>query len=647
MTRLCECGCGRELVGKRADAKFYRNSCRYRNRDRNRPAHATTYLRPFVGLDGEGIGRSYVLLACGNGESISTKKGLSTEACLDFLINLPKGSNSGVKPIYVWFAFDYDVNMILGDIPFTGPNSIEELRTNNTINWHGYHITYLRRKILRIRYRNRTHTSTDIWGYFQCSFEKALEKWDIQSSKIIEKGKASRSDFSKWSLKRIEEYNAEELRLLASLAESLRDSVKPLELRVQSWHGPAALASSWLSKNKMKRYLSETPKHVFDAVSRAYFGGRIDTVGYGIVDPVYHYDIVSAYPAATRNLPDLTKLAWIRKTMRARNRLPNGRMYVARISWQLTGKIADTHWGPFPWRGRDGSIAYPPEGEGWYWNCELEAAVQKFPNMQFRIHEYYQAEGDFQFPFSDLITETFNYRAKLKAANDPSHVPVKLILNSLYGKFAQTVGKANFYSLIWAGLVTAQTRAQMTTALTNSCVLAMTDSLWASEPLDLDLGTNLGQWEAGTEKRLWLAGAGLYEYESEDGSHSIFQRGFDKRNPVQIQKVVNAWLSDNDSENNKDYWPIYSVNRFVGMGLASITNYPWREWVQIERSITPLSVAGTSKRWWWDNGKTDNFVWLQIRDRLEDACSYPYMPLIQDPKVIVERMLDETFDETE
>jgi len=56
--------------------------------------------------------------------------------------------------------------------------------------------------------------------------------------------------------------------------------------------GREHLPESWLGKNKIGDYLVETPDHLYDVSTRAYFGGRIDCLGYGVVDPVYHYDIV-------------------------------------------------------------------------------------------------------------------------------------------------------------------------------------------------------------------------------------------------------------------------------------------------------------------------------------------------------------------
>lgn len=632
MKRICECGCGRVLHNHRPQARYYEDACRKKRHQKTR-----VLQRPFIALDGEGQTiqgeHRYTLLAAHHKGYIESKQGLDTEACLDFLLQLPRGSQQGIKPIYVWFAFDYDVNMMLKDVPLKGENSIEELKQTNTIYWRGYRITYIRRKIFRIARGNRRHTSYDIWGFFQGSFEKALGDWGLQPGSIITEGKSSRASFNRWAMHRIREYNEEELRLLSILAEKLRDAVRPLELPIQSWHGPAALAGAWLQKNHVKGWLNETPQSLSDAASRAYFGGRIDVRGYGIVDPVYHYDIVSAYPSAIRNLPNLKKINWIA----ARELPPRGKIFVARIKWN----IPTTNWGVFPWRSKHGSIFWPLEGEGWYWNSEVYSALDKFGKEHFEIQEVWLAEGKYEFPFRGLIEEAFQYRAELKAQNHPSHVAVKLVLNSLYGKFAQTVGSARYHSSIWAGMITAEARAQLATAITDDVVCVMTDSIWSTKPLNLTLGEGLGEWESQDESVLYLAEAGLYEAEKPDGTTHVWQRGFDKRNPVDIRGLVQEWLRGDPT-----YKPTYEVLRFIGMGLATVTHQPWRQWVTMQRSIEPVPMAGTTKRLPlypvdMSTYLSDSFIDLQPRPRNEQVCSYAYEKLTLDPLLIEERLQDE------
>jgi len=148
---------------------------------------------------------------------------------------------------------DYDVNMILGDLSLHGANSIQELREHGKVVWRGYRIHYLKKKIFRVSRGRYSFVSYDLFGFYLSSFESALVAWGIPVPKVITDGKAARSGFKSWSLTRIREYNTAELSALVELANRLRESVKPLDLRISSWHGPGAFAGSWLGKNKITR----------------------------------------------------------------------------------------------------------------------------------------------------------------------------------------------------------------------------------------------------------------------------------------------------------------------------------------------------------------------------------------------------------
>lgn len=636
-------GCGKEFLPRTAQQSYHSDDCR-----KQFYAKKLITSRPFVALDGEGIHKQgdsrYVLLAaktsdesCGYpSRNLFSRQGLSTKECLDFLLDLPKGRKDGLKPIFAWFAFDYDINMILGDLPLKGKeHSIEELRRELITHWEGYKITYIPRKIFKIKKGNRRFHSTDIFSFFQCSFEEALKNWNIDVPEIITKGKKARQDFSKWSKPAIIAYNEAELDCMSELAERLRDSIKPLNLSIRSWHGPGALAGSWLSKQKAKSRKGEIPKEVHEAATRAYFGGRIDIQGYGFVDPVYHYDIVSAYPSAIRYLPDLSSVRWIH----AEERPPTtAGVFVSRIRW----KFPETKWGSLPWRSSNGTIRYPLAGEGWYWQEEIKAVLERYGNSAIEFLETWSIDGEITYPFHDQIEEAFAYRRQLKQEGKSSHIAVKLILNSLYGKFAQTVGKAQFYSPVWAGLITSHCRAQLARSMSDDVVCVMTDSIWSRSPLSVDTSADLGGWEEQKEGNLILAGAGLYQAEKTDGTKIVWQRGFDKRKPLDIEGIVSRWLGSNPL-----YEGCYSINRFVGMGLASVTSNPWREWVELERKVRPVPFMGTTKRLPLypldrDEEVCSDFQPLRLRGVDEQVCSYPYKRLLSDPDLIQHRLEDET-----
>jgi hypothetical protein len=538
-----------------------------------------------------------------------------------------------MQPLYVWFAFNYDVNMILGDLPLKAdeePGSIEELRGTNETRWRGYFIKYFPGKFLQIARGKKVHTSYDTFSFYQSSFEKALERFNVPCPPIITEGKVSRKDFSKWSLKKIAEYNDAELVALEQLSEELRNCIQPLCIPIQSWHGPGAIAQGWLRKNKAGGFITDPPEHMSEGVNCAYFGGRIDAAGYGFVDPVSHYDLVSAYPSGARFLPDLSSIRWIRSN----HKPDSGEIYLAKVRWQID---EGARWGCFPWRSKNGTIRYPLSGSGFYWYPEIEAAIRDYPwgFKSLEIEEVWIADGVIRYPFHSLIEEAFAYRNELKKNGDLSHLAVKLMLNSIYGKFAQTVGKPRFHCLTWAGLITSYTRGELLKVVDENTVCVMTDSVRSSKPLAVPTGKGLGEWESQDETELVLAEAGLYSALDPDGNETLWQRGFNRETPLDIRGIVQGWLDGDVTEQT------YQVTRFIGMGLASMTSYPWREWVTMPRSVKPVSLHGTTKRYPHFPHDPDcqcgdaRFIPLALYPADEDAPSYPYLKEVVDLSLMV------------
>jgi hypothetical protein len=309
---------------------------------------------------------------------------------------------------------------------------------------------------------------------------------------------------------------------------------------------------------------------------------------------------------------------------------------MAHVRWSIPA----SRWGGLPWRNKGGIIRYPRQGIGWYWDVELEAAQARFPDS-IEIVECFYTTDKLTFPFFDVIEETFAYRNELKKKSHPSNLAVKLILNSLYGKFAQTVGKAQYYSPIWAGRITAHTRAEISKVISENVVCTMTDSIWSSTPLGVPTPGGLGEWENQEENHLALCEAGLYEASTDGGEKFIWQRGFDKRNPVDISGIVSEWLGPNPV-----HTPVYIIKRFVGMGLASVTSNPWRHWVELERKIQPVPFVGTTKRLpLYPMDSTDiaekEFQPLRLRPADEYAMSYPYSKLTLDKELVISRLAEE------
>lgn len=653
--------CAGFFVPERDGQKYCSSRCRERARpkrkgdrhkeNRNKP---NAFDRRFCAWDGEGYDGKYVLLANSEGQSISDPDGLSTRDCLEFLLSAPRTRN------HVWFAFGYDVNMILHDVPLTGEaHSLEELYRTGQTTWHGYRIQYTPRKSFTVSkgrgHERRSFHSHDVFGFFQGKFTKVCREWLGEVPSLIEEGKEQRADFASWSLDKIRDYNALECALLVRIMDRFRDALRAAGLSVRRWDGAGAVAAVWLEKHAVDKYYGEIPREMVEPVACAYFGGRIELAAWG-ASRVYHYDINSAYPAALCECPDMSRLRW--RLTRPRE-CPAQKFALVHVRWRLrqSDHSGVGQWNPFPWRSKQGGIYYPYEGEGWYWAVEVQAALRRFGAGDWlEIIEAWEPEGEIIYPLREPIERDYAHRAALKAAGDPANVPIKLALNSLYGKTAQKHGYGGkppkWRNLAWAGYITAATRARLSDALAAArgrVICVMTDGVWSEVPLDLPLSKKLGEWSYEEhDARAEFCGAGLYRAFDADGKATEYkQRGFGGAQ-IDYAGLIAKWEGKRDAQKTQD---VFILRRFVGMGLAiiSVNKYrdKWLTFADFEKRIKPVSIEGTTKRLpdLLGGTKRGNLHWQVPRDRPEAVCSYPYKPGLAeenlDEEERVERLAEE------
>src|ERR1700733_14771365 len=109
-------------------------------------------------------------MAASTGQHIMNPDGLSTKSCFNFLLNLkqpPRATNVG-------FFFNYDVNMMLRDIPVS---KLKKLWSEKYLYWRGFEIEWTPTKCVEIKRESPSGKVTvyDVGGFFQSSFVTALK----------------------------------------------------------------------------------------------------------------------------------------------------------------------------------------------------------------------------------------------------------------------------------------------------------------------------------------------------------------------------------------------------------------------------------------------------------------------------------------
>lgn len=462
----------------------------------------------FTGVDGEGWTddantHHYMTLTVGT-KTLYTGNPLTTEDCLSFLTSFPVVSGL----VYVSYFFDYDVTMILREITQSEPALARALfdsaRAGKMVWWRGYGISYRPKKHFKVRKwsddkTTRTIEIHDVQGFFQSSFLIALTKFNIGTPEQrgrIEAMKLLRGDFTPEMAGEIISYSEEECLLLAELVGKLRDMTALAGVNAYPYEGPGEMASRALAryygKNKHNESLSAVPNAVHLMAQKAYYGGRFEITAHGSIPAdVYEYDLKSAYPAAMTELPCLVHGSWRRGI--------NSDLYVAHVQWNYPREKSGYGTAmPFPVRRKDGSIYYPSAGEGWYWSHEIANADPKhlWLGASWSFHSHCDCK-----PFS-WVQGLYDQRQEMEWSNPGSGIAIKLMLNTLYGKLAQTRPvKGAYFNMVYASLITSSTRAKVYRIYNDNpgrVIMFATDAVFTLGPVEgLPISNNLGDWEIG------------------------------------------------------------------------------------------------------------------------------------------------------
>ena len=489
-----------------------------------------------------------------------TGQPLTPRECLEFLADLPPDK------LYVSFFFDYDVTMMLRDLR---EDRVRMLLDRNLRGWEpvnlpewNLQIDWLPKKYFKVRRapRGKWIEVSDTSGFFQTSFVKALDRWEVGTQEErdhIARIKELRANFT--GSQEEQDYNKMECDLLADMMSKVRETCHALRINPRKWQGAGQIASDLYRKHKSPKVGPQIswPVEVGEAANMAYYGGRFEITRIGqVTGSVYEYDINSAYPYAMTQLPCLIHGEW---------RKWDGKVHADGLYFgEFSG--GDSLVCPFPIRQKDGAIMFPQTGRGWYWGWEWQAASRAGWHFDIGVGWECWTNCDCD-PFG-WIDHIYRQRQQI-GSSSKGHV-LKLGLNSLYGKTAPRIGGGGPYTnMVYAGMITSQTRAMLYRAASqkpDSVLMMATDGIYTTEPLNLSTGDGLGEWGEKVFDGMFLVQPGVY------------LPGTDT--PPKTRGVPQVIVTD-QADNIRAAWhqgepgvTLTGIRQFIGLKLAYARNKP-------------------------------------------------------------------------
>lgn len=579
--------------------------------------------REFIAWDGEGsrefigyadkppeIGHNYMLFGCSHyPDTPVTGRRLGTKECLEYIFWVEAKHPTA---FHVGFAFDYDVNMILRDLP---SRFLKHLAVYGVCHWEGYRIQYIPSKMFRVAKGKGdsrvSFTIYDVFGFFHSKYTTALLKFgvtDEQTLASVIEGKEGRGTFTFLELEYVKKYWQDEISFFPPLMDRVRDACYDAGFFITQWHGPGALATYVLRKRGVAEWKShDIPAEVQIAIQTAYAGGHFQPWRCGLyLHDIYTADLNSAYIYACSLLPRLDNGRFRRESIGNVDRQNIARFGLYHIRYVADkaktkdnlrrGAFHEIH--PLFHRDRNNQVSWPHAVEGWYWSPEAEL-VKDNPCAEFLEAWIYDDDGTFPF---EWVHSEFNKRLALQKVGDPAEKTFKWALAAMYGAFAQLVGwdrktkSPPFkHELAWAGFITSWCRAQVYKVgfecwRRGGLISIDTDGITSTVPIDpawLDTGEGekLGEWKLERHDGILYWQTGFYWLRDDGKWETAKTRGI-KRGTLDVSAALEALENSSYTLTHPTHATITKKStRFVGFreALNHHNLNEWQRWIPWEQ----------------------------------------------------------------
>jgi hypothetical protein len=513
----------------------------------------------FIGVDGEGMTTSggehkYVLFGVGEAQ-IEDSGGLRWSDCFEHLYSQYRPGTA-----FAGFFLGYDFTQMFRTLPedrawMLLTNEGRALRKHkiagkspHPVQHEGWQFDILGNKRLRIRpkdcdcevatcgckFRPWMYTC-DVGSFFQSSFLTVIDPsgWaegtavvTPEEFALIKEGKEKRS--TAVLDEDMKMYNRLENVVLSRVMTTLDVGFHSIgiHLPASKWFGPGQAAQAWLAKEKVptREDHSVVPDWFLEAARMSYYGGWFEQFIHGIIPGESHeYDINSAYPSIIATLPCLLHGKYTRGTGLPVTHPGNLCLAYGNVwSPSMPDGTKGQHIGAMLHRDSSGRIFRPAATEGWFWWDELKAAqkagmIKRLDNKgKQQIRQWVNYEPcDCPPPMANIAGL---YQKRLDVGKkSPLGKAAKLIYNSDYGKFAQSIGDPLYGNPVYASRITSGCRTQLLDAIAThpggmaAVAMVATDAIYFLTPHPgLPVSEKLGEWDYKAKHNLTLFKPGVY-----------------------------------------------------------------------------------------------------------------------------------------
>lgn len=514
-----------------------------------------------------------------------------------------------------FYNLSYDAEVIL---KLLGKELFRYRKTGNLeFKFGEYRIVYYPSKCLKITKCHHSVIFYDIAQFYHSNLVTAYQANIGELPKEYLEFKKKRSEFSptyyRRNTKQVRDYCIQDCKYTKQLCQHwIKLFHNAFSFYPKKWLSSGYLAEKVLINNGVDiPGFDSIPYEIQEMAYRSYYGGRFEILKRGFIGTGSVIDINSAYPYAITQIPDLLNGKWTRQKRIHKD---------AKIGFfRIRAKIPDCKYiPPFPFRVNHSIIFPSGEFETYVTLQELQACED---TNFYRILEGYQfiPNSDI-YPYREFIEKLYQKRMELKERNDPLQLPIKIILNSIYGKTGQTVNNriGNLFNPVIFAFITGFCRAQLYNFvrkhdIEKDVVFFATDSICTTKKLDVN-STVLGNFSFDNEADdVFVLQNGFYRF---NGKWK--QRGLGKLNGKEIEHL------DTFEKDSRLYYR-FVVNRNSRL-RSSILQDKICDIGKIKPITREFNLNADRKRFWL--GKIESMNGNAMNESMPISLSYFYKHII-------------------
>jgi hypothetical protein len=434
------------------------------------------------------------------------------------------------------------------------------------VNYGRFKLHLLPGKMLTIASQGRSHRSVtifDLYSFWRKPLFAVVKDYFGVDVRALDRSMVNLPLWQKTTPPAVIEYNDAANEYIARLAHYTADRFEKYGINLKRWYGASAACNHLLVKWDVRREFTKvsefnTPSRLWRALQQSFYGGRIENFKLGAVGKTYVYDINSAYGFAA------SQLAQTFDRWRFVSEYDPAEPFSL---WFVTFNLPDDcYTGMLPHRLSSGTVQYRKSGRGWHWQPEVAEMVRRYPgqvNVKYGFVMPYR-----RVTFAPELEKLYAWRLQLQAQADPFEKVVKLLIASVYGKFAQRIGEATFHNSAWAGWITSYTRAMLLRACEgkeNSVICFMQDAIHSLEPLPVPLSDQFGEWKLSEWDRGVYLASGVYLLET-PAKRKRAMRGFQL---VDFDSAIKQLTKSNSMTASREFIVGWRLSRYLTVKYGS------------------------------------------------------------------------------